>query len=408
MLIGHIDRADRHYLAGWAVDTDHPEAHVEVSVVVNDQQWKRVIADSPREDMKKHGSYGDGCHGFTYLFDRPMSVLESYRVEIVGRLHGTTKPLAATLVAKIPAIAQQKQPILITASGRSGTTVLMNHLRKSPTIVIADKYPFEMKLLTYYSKAFDLLTAPGNHTVSSQSDALNFDRDHLGSNPFNHHEFESILPDSSAVYSFFEKDVPPKLVQTFTSIISDFYNLLADRTGRFDCRYFAEKVDIRHATRNFSRIAFSGVKEIVLIRDPRDLFCSYRAFWQSRPDESIAALKDITDRILTLSRSLDSNRMIFVKYEDLVRRRDDTLHKISKFLELDDLLRADAAADRKLFQKHATSEDVAASVGRWRKELNAAETQLFADQFSEFLTAFDYTSRTAGITVRRRRAFQVG
>ncbi len=76
MLTGHIDRWDRHYLGGWAMDTDHPNEAVEVSVVVNGQEWKRLTAGDLRKDMATRGNYGDGRHGFTYLFDRQMSLME--------------------------------------------------------------------------------------------------------------------------------------------------------------------------------------------------------------------------------------------------------------------------------------------------------------------------------------------
>ena len=394
MLIGYIDRVDRHYLSGWAAETDHPDAPVEVSVEVDGHEWTRMVANDFREDLKTHGAYGDGRHGFTYLFDRPMSVMESYQVKLFGHHNGNMWPLAENRIAKISPIATHREPILVTASGRSGTTILMKHLRDSRSIVIPDKYPYELKLLTYYCKAFDILTAPGNHALSMRPDAIYLDPHRLGKNPFNHFDFEDVFSDTASVYDFFEKAAPPKIALAFKAIIEDFYDRLADRLGRPDSIYFAEKTDILHATRHFCRIAFRGTKEIILVRDPRDLYCSYRSFWKSRPEVTIDTLKNVSERMVSLAKSGDEPDRIFIRYEDLVLEKEKVLQKISIFLQLDHVIQADSTSEQALFTKHGTSDDASASVGRWRKDLKAEELQMFTGKFDEFLATFDYESVT--------------
>ena len=390
MLKGHIDRLDRHYLSGWAIDTENPDALVDVAVWVNGHEWQRVKADNPRNDLRERGDFGNGEHGFTYLFDRPMSLLTRYKIQLIGHCNGQSAPLVTQDLGPSHSISPSREPILVTASGRSGTTILMKHLLDSPSILVADKYPYEMKILTYYATAFDILTKSGNHIGSPDLGEMFSKVAPLGPNPFNHYEYERVTPNNKAVFNFFETKVPATLTAAFKSIVQDFYAMLAEQTGQQSCVYFAEKADILHSTRAFTRMAFGGTKEIVLLRDPRDLFCSYRSFWQTPMDVAISALKAVTNSLLALVNDSEKNNMIFIKYEDLVLQKEAVLQRLSEFLNLDTVMRTDPEEERKLFQKHGSSEDASASVGRWRRDMSSEQLSMFATPFDSFFRAFDY------------------
>ena len=390
MLIGHIDRLDRHYLSGWAVDTENPEAIVEIAVLVNGQEWKRIKADNPRTDLFERGDFGHGAHGFTYLFDRPMSLLFRYSIKLVGYCNGNSRPIAERELVPPSGISRPRTPVLVTASGRSGTTILMKHLSASKSIITYDKYPYEMKMLSYYCKAFDVMTASPSIDATMPADAFYKDPNHLAANPFNHFDFEAAFGNTTTLYEFFDQRAAPRVAEAFRSTILEFYELLADQHEKSDSVYFAEKVDILHPTRNFVRLAFADMKEIVLVRDPRDLFCSYRSFWQSPSDEALSALKSIADEMVRLHSSQDKNKIIFVKYEDLVLQTDRTLYNISRFLNLDQDLEADPTSDAELFKSHGTSENISASVNRWKKDLNSGEIEQFEFIFNDFLEMYNY------------------
>ena len=392
MLIGHIDRLDRHYLSGWALETDAPDIPIEVSVVVNGEEWGRVIANNPRSDLEAHGSYGNGCHGFTYLFDKTVALLDQYIINLIGHHDGKSSPIAQRPIRRYQPTIQKRIPILVTASGRSGTTILMKHLRTSPSILIPDKYPYELKLLTYYGHAFDILSSPGNEGEFSGNEGLHIDPKNVSLNPFNHHQFQDVFADTSTLYDFFERKAPVHLTAAFRAIISDFYDILGDKSGRQHSRYFAEKTDILHRARDFARIAFEAVREFILIRDPRDLFCSYRSFWKSRPEEAIPALKATAARILNIRRTNHQHDLIFIKYEDLILQKENTLARIGDFLGLGHALAPDIESDGILFKKHGTSADASSSVGRWKADLKDEEIRIFEDQFAEFFTTFEYGS----------------
>ena len=390
MLIGHIDRLDRHYLSGWAVDTENPEAILEVAILVNGQEWQRVKADNPRADLFERGDFGHGAHGFTYLFDRPMSLLSRYHIQLIGYCDGRSRPIAEQKLGPLPVISRPRTPVLVTASGRSGTTILMKHLSASGSIITYNKYPYEMKLLSYYCKAFDVMTASASIDAAAPADAFYKDPNHLAANPFNHFDFEAAFGNTTTLYEFFDQKAAPRVAEAFRSTILEFYSLMADKNGKSESVYFAEKADILHPTRNFAHLAFSDVKEIVLVRDPRDLFCSYRSFWQSPPDEAVSALKSIADEILRLHSSIDKNKIIFIKYEDLVLQTQKTLFSISRFLDLNQDLEADPKSDAELFKAHGTSDNVSSSVNRWKKDMNPGDIEQFEFIFREFFEMYNY------------------
>lgn len=62
-LHGHLDIATRTRVAGWAHDPADPDAPVALIVAVDDALHLRVLADTPRDDLRVAG-LGDGRHGF--------------------------------------------------------------------------------------------------------------------------------------------------------------------------------------------------------------------------------------------------------------------------------------------------------------------------------------------------------
>jgi hypothetical protein len=56
--------------------------------------------------------------------------------------------------------------------GRSGSTLLMHLLARNPLILVADKRPFEVELLTDYSYLFRSMIADGDHERSLRPDRI--------------------------------------------------------------------------------------------------------------------------------------------------------------------------------------------------------------------------------------------
>jgi hypothetical protein len=82
MLRGHVDGVTRKSVIGWAAAGDNPDLIVEVSVFVDDRKVARIACDSPRSDLEKLGTLGNGAHGFRFEFPEPLSKDTDHRVMV--------------------------------------------------------------------------------------------------------------------------------------------------------------------------------------------------------------------------------------------------------------------------------------------------------------------------------------
>ena len=389
MYTGYVDSSDHHCIIGWAADTDRPDSRLELSIRVNGAEQGRVVADQPREGLRQHGAYGDGAHAFTYVFDPPLSPLHAY--DIVVRYVDTPAdvPEGRFRIEPIESGDLTLRPVLVTATGRSGTTLLMRRLGNAREVAIADLYPFEMKLLTYYGHALETLTTASSPRSPTTLDELTTDPYHLGLNPFHHFQMEKVYSNRTQLYEFFGRRATARLRPAFRDIIDDFYHDMQIHTRKPRARFFAEKCDVFTSARNFARLAFDGVKEILLVRDPRDVHCSRRAFWSDSAESSFQNLKTVQAAILPIHRAYLGDLHV-VRYEDLIQNPTETLSGVSTYLGLVHPIELNPGSERKIFSSHGTSPDPASSIGRWKHELSAEERTAFSQAFKPFLETFGY------------------
>jgi hypothetical protein len=266
-------------------------------------------------------------------------------------------------------------PILVTGPGRSGTTLLMAILATLPQVSVAELIPYEVKLLAYYA--------------TMHPDKLRRDEVSVGFNPFNNDIFNSVFKERSIVEDFFESYVPDKIGRTFADIIVEYYSRLAKDQGKVVPRYFAEKSnDIAPWPRTFARAAFPSIKEIVLFRDPRDLYCSRKAFFKY---DTVRAMAEVTHTCRTLADILDhgGKDLLAVSYESLILQPAQSLDMLSIFLEIP-VRMLDADTQRVLFAGHSTSGTPRASIGRWKADMTNEEKAAALEAWQEFLVRFGY------------------
>jgi hypothetical protein len=184
--------------------------------------------------------------------------------------------------------------------------------------------------------------------------------------------------------------------------------------GKPSARYFVEKADPIDGP-NLIRELWPGAREIILVRDFRDWFCSIVGYNAKRglqgwlrdktedDAEWIAQLRGSAERLLTAWRERRESAHL-VRYEDLVADPQRTLTEIFSYLELDAGAQTveqviDAAENTfpEAQDAHSTSANPAASVGRWRTDLSAEHLSACAEAFDDILVEFGYeaTGRTA-------------
>src|SRR6202035_5719064 len=138
--------------------------------------------------------------------------------------------------------------LFVTHQPRSGSTMCMALLHRHPSIVVAERYPFEVKPATYYARAARLLTYPGNHDTSDSPTEFTRSAVHLGFNPFNHWSFDDVYKDDALRDHFFERSAKRALFDTLRSVSTDYYRHLAADQKKYAARFFAEKCEVQGDT----------------------------------------------------------------------------------------------------------------------------------------------------------------
>lgn len=399
--VGSVDEIGRNLITGWAIDTDHPDRQVEVVAIANGRTVGKALTEKSRTNLLErlkaqvrpelHDQI-TGNYGFELALDPALSVFHEQLVEVkFADGEGTLRRNTRTLPA--PRSGQMRlAPLLVVAAGRSGTTMMMQHLARHPEIVIADRYPFETKFVSYYADAFRVLMSETDRKRSLHPDAMGKNPFAIGFNPYNRRSLHSFIKTPGLVDDYFDHTMPDTLVRAFADLISGYYERVQQDQGKVSARFFAEKAAPYDTVRDGARLFAGQSHEILLVRDPRDILCSANSFWKTRKDTAIRNIAVITHR-LEKAQSDGTSQTLVVRYEDMVTDQQATLDRIWRFLGVaTEFGPADEQADSRLFSRHGTSKSPAASIGRWRQELSAEEIGECETVFGTFLNRFGYAA----------------
>lgn len=391
MIRGFVDAISREGVKGWAADFSRPAATVEVSVLIDGLLHATFPAAMPRPDLAREPErFGDGRHGFAYTFAAPLSSDQEHRVRVIARESGTLLAEGQALLASeqdVPAL----RAILITAPGRSGTTQMMHRLSQAPEICAAPNAPFETRMLAYYAAAYRVLTAPGDLLRSTHPDRLEGDGYFFGANPFSNEAYADNFAVRDDFNAFFSGAVPETFLRAIRRLILTYYAMLANGQGKYGVRCFAEKNNnFDPHVRHFARLAFSQVREIVLVRDPRDLLASQLAYFRGRETEPAFAEASVACTTLLAIQRQQRRDTLFVRYEDMIFRPAETFRRVGDFVGASLPEQGDAAGEAAVFKGHATSDTPARSVGRWRRDLDPALAARCNAAWGDFLALFHY------------------
>lgn len=323
------------------------------------------------------------------------AVLEDGRRVPLGAVRGRHDPLRSGFV---PAL----QPIMVTSLGRTGTTLLMQLLADHPDIVVQRLYAYETRWSTYWAHMAKVLGEPGTFMPPQQwiNSFENFDA--VGHNPFN---FTSYTYDP-LVAGWLNRDYPERLAAFCQQSAEAFYRQIAAGQGQTEPAYYAEK----HFPGFIPDVIwelYPQAKEIVSVRDFRDMLCSIAAF-VAKPgrtffeysstqstEELIAQMRGEVELLLRSWRRR-SARAHLVRYEDLVREPTETLRGVFAYLGLEISPATLAAMVRRGFaetpdlRNHRTTASLDASIGRWRRDLSPPLLRLVEDAYGDALREFGY------------------
>jgi hypothetical protein len=293
------------------------------------------------------------------------------------------------------------QPLMIHALGRSGTTWVMRLLGEHPAITVAGGYPYEVRygqcwfgLIQVVSSRINLALTEGvlNQHHWAVADAR------IADNPW-----------SAAERLDLGQNFLPKIAARAQAQVEAYYHQQAQSQGKPRPAYFAEKVGQGQTGAALADF-YPGLRDLFLVRDFRDVFCSvlsfndkrhYQDFGRQRVTSDEDYIRLLTDSARRLWNEQQQRRQqsYLLRYEDLILQPEATLRALLQHLQLDSSpaliagMLARARQDNPEMRNHRTSSSPEQSVGRWRTQLPEAYRATFQELMGDLLQAFGYEDR---------------
>jgi Sulfotransferase family len=389
---------------GWAVGRDQEVTAVELS------SDGTVLRTAELDVERTHAAARFDVApeiGFRALVNA-LSLPPAFELEVVAlTAAGDREPLAVVRGRRAPMPGRAEadlQPLIVTTLGRTGSMLLLRLLEAHPEVLVIRPHRYEQRVAGYWAEVLLALTDPASYMRQIEpSGSLDRPRWWLGD--------EEPTPGLDA-----GKDLQRWLGSKAVEAVAEFcagriealYGEAASALPGERRRYFAEKHTLRSAA--VTTELFPGAREVFLVRDFRDMVASILAFNRKRGVRGFGegAARDALDYVERLGkwarglvRSFErrGERGHVVRYEDLVREPAATLHALLEYLDADAApARVDAMigvleSEMPELARHTTSPDAAASIGRWRTDLDEQLVQACARSFGPALEAFGYERR---------------
>jgi hypothetical protein len=276
-------------------------------------------------------------------------------------------------------------PLFIRTTGRTGSTLLLNLLKSSPSILVRGNYPFEERLLSYFYRLsqvpfYGQKPIPGSHW---NYESVNLPCGLIGLYPGE----VPIVPDPLVGQSIIFKALWEAYLKCSVGEDAAKLKFLAEKTGN----------DI--ATVN----NYVYCKNIFLIRDPRDQLASMRDFDRKRgykgfghsSGEGVNSVRSLCGSIRDIMKiaseiSLDDERRMVIRYEDLIQNRDDILRRLGDWLKISFDLTEFEQENVQYRDAHSTSESQQSSIGRWRHLVTDEEAAIFHEEVGPIMDKLGY------------------
>jgi len=373
-------------------------------------QEGRVVAEGAPEEQRADiaAAFPQAAHGGECGFRVPISALDlrqEFELSVVARgedgFHAPVAELSGRR-APLPAGGEDLiQPLMINTIGRSGSTWIVWLLSCLQEAVAFRPWARDARVGTYWTSVLQALSRPQSYLAQLVPGPLEqrnwwFDRPDLRSGVGGDQELEAWLGGEGV----------ESLAQFCQSRIDAFYGRLTAEEPR--PRYFVEKYLPYQLTPDLLSELYPGAREIILVRDFRDMLCSVIAFNKKRGWEAFgrAAASDDTEYVQTtvansarrLLRRLRErgDAALLVRYEDLILEPEATLGTMLGYLGLEAGEEAIAATLRRADEDspkvddHRTTDKVSASIDRWKRDLSPELAEVCAEVLDPVLTEFGY------------------
>jgi hypothetical protein len=295
---------------------------------------------------------------------------------------------------------ERYQPLMLTGMGRSGTSLMMHLLSGHPEILVPGPHPFEMRQPVWLWRAAQVMSSPANPGTIGPDDLERSEPESLGSNPYRSREWEKACGVEAAL-QWQERDLPLACIDFCKRQTDEFVDRCC--TGRPTMpTYVAQKMLISPLSHFVGNI-YADARQILLVRDFRDVWLSARSFNKRRGSaafgrdqfaDDLAWLRGLaySSRQMRRAHEAAGPRTLLVRFEQLMRDPHATLEQLFVSLGVDasrERIRAIVAGVDGDTASHRTSAAPALS-GRWRTEMTAYELMVSSEAFGDDLRYFGY------------------
>ena len=294
------------------------------------------------------------------------------------------------------------QPLLVTTLGRSGSSVLVQALEGHPEIAAYHPFAADPRPAAYWSSVFRELSDPDS-SVRQLAHGRLPDRAERGWWLGGAEPQESFEDDP--LERWMGVDHVLSLAGYCQDRIESVYAKIGEESGLVP-GYFAEKARPDAITATLREL-YPRSREVILVRDWRDVFCSMRSYSAIRgvqlfgrdrhggDEEHLRALRAAIEELMR-HRDAHRDRSHTVRYEDLVLDPQPTLAGVLEYLELEHGPELVAAICEPVHdsgpegEAHRTTASGTRSIGRWREELGAELRSRCGEELGPLLAELGY------------------
>ena len=392
---------------GWIVGKNFQFDNIEV--FSSDRLVQSIPINIKRPDVAKlfTGNPGGDQVGFSSYFN-PFLLPPRFELEVFGVAGGTRRVklyhLSGRRAVFHSGFESTIRPLVLTTLGRTGSSVSIAMLGAHPEIAVYRPYQVEARYASYWVQMFLGLSDPKSWIYPISADERSDPGWILGDSITGPLHFSLY----SEIFDWFNREYVESLFGFCMESIQRHYQKVAEIMKKNNTAFFCEKFLPDDFTDRFLDLIPES-REIFLVRDFRDMFCSITAFNQKRGFYGFGRDKFqndedyITQRVkagvnmLVESWNKRRDSAFLLKYEDIILRTEPTLKALFKYLGVD----ASISTIKQVIEKaknmhpesqhlHQTNIDPTKSIGRFKRELSPDILRLCNESFKVGLEGFGY------------------
>jgi hypothetical protein len=277
-------------------------------------------------------------------------------------------------------------------------------LSRHPAIAAFRPFDTDARVATYWMSVLQDLSQPKSYVQQLNPDDVRAEAWWLGSGST---ATRSVMDPELA--GWLGRGAVEELAAVCRSRIDAFYSHAAVPGTRF----FVEKVHPGRSIPELVTELYEGTREIILVRDFRDILCSITAFDEKRgfrafgresassDEEYVVSSLRPSAEALVHRRDHAGSRALVVRYEELVTDPGGTITRLLSDLGVEhdgetvDRMVA-ATEPTSVLDHHQTSPSAESSIGRWQRDLSPDLADLCDAELGWALREFGYETSLEG------------